>query len=212
MFGDAYPVRPSAGLSSLSTVPDGGNVVKASVTKLPKRRVSREADKENDEGLGEDVVDVPHCVEISSLEYHPSKVFAHLKIAGDSRVLQVHGEDEIGTLKLTMYGADADVLIMSPAEYQLACHMLEPAPLDLGDFVLSPMPGTLVSFAVEEGDVVEMGQELCVVEAMKMQNIIRSRRAGPTVGKLHGKVGASLRADEIFLEFDKSGEHRLRAM
>ena len=89
MFGDAYPVRPSAGLSSLSTVPDGGNVVKASVTKLPKRRVSREADKENDEGLGEDVVDVPHCVEISSLEYHPSKVFAHLKIAGDSRVLQV---------------------------------------------------------------------------------------------------------------------------
>lgn len=48
-----------------------------------------------------------------------------------------------------MFGADADVLVMSPAEYQLACHMLEPAPLDLGDFVLSPMPGTLVSFAVK---------------------------------------------------------------
>jgi hypothetical protein len=48
-----------------------------------------------------------------------------------------------------MFGADADVLVMSPAEYQLACHMLEPAPLDLGDFVLSPMPGTLISFAVK---------------------------------------------------------------
>lgn len=48
-----------------------------------------------------------------------------------------------------MYGADADVLVMSLPEYRLARHMLEPAPLDLGDFVLSPMPGTLVSFAVE---------------------------------------------------------------
>jgi propionyl-CoA carboxylase alpha chain len=56
---------------------------------------------------------------------------------------------------------------------------------------------------LQEGDVVEMDQELCVVEAMKMQNIIRSRRAGATVGKLHGKVGASLRADEILLEFEK---------
>jgi len=48
-----------------------------------------------------------------------------------------------------------------------------------------------------------MGQELCIVEAMKMQNIIRSHKAGATVGKLHGKVGASLRADEILLEFVK---------
>jgi len=51
---------------------------------------------------------------------------------------------------------------------------------------------------------VEMGQELCVVEAMKMQNIIRSPRAGATVGKLHGKVGTSLRADEVLLEFKRS--------
>ena len=53
------------------------------------------------------------------------------------------------------------------------------------------------------GDVVEMGQELCVVEAMKMQNVIRSHKAGARVGKLHGEVGASLRADEILIEFDK---------
>jgi propionyl-CoA carboxylase alpha chain len=65
------------------------------------------------------------------------------------------------------------------------------------------MPGTLVSFAVKEGDVVEMGQELCVVEAMKMQNIIRSHKAGAIVEKLHGTVGASLCADEILLEFVK---------
>ena len=54
----------------------------------------------------------------------------------------------------------------------------------------------------QEGDVVELGQELCVVEALKMQNVIRSHKAGATVGKLFGKVGSSLRADEILLEFE----------
>ena len=59
---------------------------------------------------------------------------------------------------------------------------------------------------VQEGDVVEMGQELCVVEAMKMQNVIRSHKAGATVGKLYGEVGASPRTDEILIEFDGEDE------
>ena len=70
---------------------------------------------------------------MTALDYDPSNNFAHCKIAGTIRVLQVHGEDEIGTLKLTMYGADADVLVMSLAEYRLSCHMLTPMPLDSGD-------------------------------------------------------------------------------
>lgn len=61
----------------------------------------------------------------------------------------MHGDDEVGTLNLTMYGADADILVMSPEEYKLARHMHEPQEVDLGNFVLSPMPGTLISFAVE---------------------------------------------------------------
>ncbi len=64
---------------------------------------------------------------------------------------KVHGEDEIGKLILTMYGSDVGVLVMSPKEYQLSCHMHEPEPIDFGDYVLSPMPGTLISFAVKVG-------------------------------------------------------------
>lgn len=56
------------------------------------------------------------------------------------------------------------------------------------------------------GDVVEMGQELCVIEAMKMQNVIRSHKAGAKISKLHGVVGASVRADECLIEFDNSEE------
>lgn len=65
------------------------------------------------------------------------------------RSLQVHGDDEVGTIKLTMFGSDAEILVMSPDEYQLARHMNEPKEIDLGNFVLSPMPGTLISFAVK---------------------------------------------------------------
>ena len=102
-----------------------------------------------------------------------------------------------------MFGSDVNIIVMSYDEYKLSTLMKEPIPKDWGNFVLSPMPGTLISFAVKEGDTVEMGQELCVVEAMKMQNVIRSHKAGSKVKKLYGVVGASLRADECLIEFEE---------
>lgn len=51
-----------------------------------------------------------------------------------------------------------------------------------------------------------MGQELCVVEAMKMQNVIRSQRAGAKVSKLYGVIGASIRADECLIEFEETDD------
>jgi len=180
MFGDAYLVETKFGL--------GGRESVSSVTKLS-------------EDAGGEKWEKAQTVDLSSIEYEPSSDFAHVVVSGQSRSLQVHGECETGIMTVTMYGADVDVIVMSRAEYELARLMKEPIPKDFGNFVMSPMPGTLISFAVKEGDVVEMGQELCVVEAMKMQNVIRSHKAGAVVSKLHGEVGASLRADEILIEF-----------
>jgi len=191
MFGDAYLVRSSRGLA-----PETG--VSSIVTKLSKSGDGNTVTEEEEEA--------EELVKLSALEYEPSGDLAEVVIEGERRSLQVHGDDEMGVLRLTMYGYDAEVIVMSRAEYRLARHMNEPEAADLDDFVLSPMPGTLISFAVKEGDSVEMGQELCVVEAMKMQNVIRSHRAGAKVGKLHGEVGGSLRADEILLEFEKSDQ------
>ena len=50
---------------------------------------------------------------------------------------------------MKLYGADVDVLVMSPKEYELSLHMNKPKPVDTSNFVLSPMPGTLVSYAVK---------------------------------------------------------------
>ena len=105
---------------------------------------------------------------------------------------------------MNFQGAALDVLIMTPSEYELSCYMNEPKVVDTSNFILSPMPGTLMSFVVEEGDHVLEGQEICIVEAMKMQNVIRSPRAG-TIAKLCVDVNSSLMADEAIIEFVETG-------
>jgi propionyl-CoA carboxylase alpha chain len=58
------------------------------------------------------------------------------------------------------------------------------------------MPGVLVSLSVAAGTDVEAGQEVAVIEAMKMQNVLRAPRAG-TVRAVHAVVGSSLRVDQL---------------
>ena len=62
-----------------------------------------------------------------------------------------------------------------------------PAAAGTGE-VIAPLPGTIVSVSVEAGDTVGYGQELCVLEAMKMNNPIRSTQAGQ-VTKILVSVG-----------------------
>ena len=62
---------------------------------------------------------------------------------------QIHGEDNVGAFEVKFNGSDVSVLVMSPEEYKLSRHMKEPKPTDTSNFILSPMPGTLISYAVE---------------------------------------------------------------
>jgi propionyl-CoA carboxylase alpha chain len=63
------------------------------------------------------------------------------------------------------------------------------------------MPGLLVSVAVAAGQEVRAGEELAVVEAMKMENILRAERDG-IVAAVHAKSGDSLAVDQKILEFE----------
>ena len=134
------------------------------------------------------------------LDYTPTGLLANALINDKPITVQVLGENVTGEIKVQMYGADMPVLLQSPREYELSKYMHEPVAMDTSAFVLSPMPGQLIKMTVEEGDHVEIGQELCIVEAMKMQNIIRSPRTG-MIGKCFAKEGSSLRADEKIIEF-----------
>ena len=115
--------------------------------------------------------------------------------------VRVQIEREGAGYRLFHRGTEVDVLVLSPAGAALAEHMLEKAPPDLGRFLLSPMPGLLVRLSVEEGQEAKAGEELAVVEAMKMENSLRAAD-DVRVAKVLAKVGESLEVDQPILEFE----------
>jgi len=66
--------------------------------------------------------------------------------------------------------------------------------------VLAPLPGVIVAISVKPGEVVEHGQELCTIEAMKMKNVIRASRAG-TIGAVHVTLNQHVKHHDTLLEF-----------
>jgi propionyl-CoA carboxylase alpha chain len=97
-------------------------------------------------------------------------------------------------------GASDRAVVMTAEAAHYAALMPKKQPPDLSKFLLSPMPGLLVSLSVEVGQEIKSGEPLAVVEAMKMENILRSEVDG-TVGKLHAQPGDSLSVDQVILEF-----------
>jgi propionyl-CoA carboxylase alpha chain len=71
---------------------------------------------------------------------------------------------------------------------------------DTGKQVICPMPGLVMSIAVSEGQEVKAGETVAVVEAMKMENVLRAEIDG-TVKTIHAKPGDSLAVDAVILEF-----------
>jgi propionyl-CoA carboxylase alpha chain len=73
-------------------------------------------------------------------------------------------------------------------------------PPDTSKLLLCPMPGLVVSIAVAEGQEVKAGETLAIVEAMKMENVLRAER-DLTVGKINASQGDSLAVDAVIMEF-----------
>jgi propionyl-CoA carboxylase alpha chain len=102
--------------------------------------------------------------------------------------------------RLQHRGARVDAEVMSPRAAELLERMPVKAAPDLSRFLLSPMPGLLREVAVKPGQAVKAGERLAVIEAMKMENILRAERDG-VIGKVSAQQGESLAVDQIILEF-----------
>jgi len=103
--------------------------------------------------------------------------------------------------KLTTRGASHVARVLPAHIAPLAAHMIEKIPPDLSRFLLSPMPGLLAALHVHAGDKVEAGQPLAVVEAMKMENILRAGKSG-VVKSISAAPGDSLAVDAVILELE----------
>ncbi len=70
-------------------------------------------------------------------------------VNGKEETLQIQPEDSTGVFEVTYQGANFEALVMTPEEFKMSQHMLEPKEIDTSNLILSPMPGTLMSYSVE---------------------------------------------------------------
>ncbi|QTD56273.1 acetyl-CoA carboxylase biotin carboxylase subunit [Parasphingorhabdus cellanae] len=128
---------------------------------------------------------------------------------GDSLILASIGEEPLSVkisktangFALNTHGATHKAQVLPAHIAQHAVHMIEKIPPDLSKYLLCPMPGLLVALHVKEGDKVEEGQPLAVVEAMKMENILRAEK-NAVVKSVEAAQGDSLAVDAVILELE----------
>jgi propionyl-CoA carboxylase alpha chain len=97
-------------------------------------------------------------------------------------------------------GVEAHVKICTPTVAIMHARLPEKQKPDTSKLIMSPMPGLVVSVSVAVGQEVKTGEAVCIVEAMKMQNIIRAEADG-VVKAVNAAAGASVAADEVLVEF-----------
>jgi propionyl-CoA carboxylase alpha chain len=133
------------------------------------------------------------------MEYTPGDRLIEADVDGEAIAVKL--TKTRSGFKLTARGASHAVRVLPAHIAHLADHMIEKVPPDLSKFVICPMPGLLVQLHVEAGEKVEAGQPLAVVEAMKMENILRAEKSG-TVKSVNAAQGESLAVDAIILEME----------
>ena len=120
-------------------------------------------------------------------------------VDGVQMIVQV--EQEGGICQVKYNGCELKLKLVPSRLAQLVDLMPVKQAPDMSKYLLSPMPGLLVSIAVSEGQNIKAGQELAVVEAMKMENVMKAEQDG-VVSKVHANIGESLTVDQILIEFE----------
>ena len=133
-------------------------------------------------------------------DWQPGEPLLRGNLVGDKNlVIQVERENI--AYRLTHGGSQDDVLVLSPAHAELNALMPVKEPPDTSKLLLSPMPGLLISLAVAEGQEVKAGEELAVIEAMKMENVLRAERDA-VVSSIKAATGESLMVDQVIMDFE----------
>ena len=132
-------------------------------------------------------------------DYTPGARMVNAVADGESLAVKVAKSGS--GFKMTTRGASHSVVCLPEHVAPLSVHMIEKIPPDLSKYLICPMPGLITAVNVEVGDKVEAGQPLAIVEAMKMENILRAEKAG-VVKTVNAKAGDSLAVDAIILEME----------
>jgi propionyl-CoA carboxylase alpha chain len=148
--------------------------------------------------LSVELPDEGRTIDLETLDWRPGKPVFLGRLDGKPFTVQVTPAAEGFTIRHR--AAKAKVLVLTPRSAELHDKLPEKQAADTSKLVLSPMPGLVVSMDVATGQQVREGEVVCVLEAMKMQNIIRAERDG-VVKAVNAKGGDPVAADEVLVEF-----------
>jgi propionyl-CoA carboxylase alpha chain len=149
--------------------------------------------------VSEDDITVDDSALDIELEYTPGDRLVVTHIEGDELSIKVR-KTHTG-FALTTRGATHHAVCLPAHVAPLAQYMIEKIPPDLSKYLICPMPGLITAVHVKAGDKVEAGQPLAIVEAMKMENILRAEKGG-VVKLVNAKAGDSLAVDAVILEME----------
>ena len=141
----------------------------------------------------------PKDVRLVHCDWVPGKPVWNGSIDGQSISVQI--SPVMNGMALSWRGVQETARVFTEREAELARLMPIKVPPDTSKLLLCPMPGLVVSIAVSEGEEVKAGQSLCVVEAMKMENVLKAERDG-RVSAIKASPGDILAVDETIMEFE----------
>lgn len=118
----------------------------------------------------------------------------------DGRKLTAQIRTVLNGLRIDWQGISVRARVFTPRQAELDKLMPVKLPPDTSKLLLCPMPGLVVAIAVAEGQEVKAGETLAIVEAMKMENVLRAER-DLVIGKINAKPGESLAVDAVIMEF-----------
>uniref|UniRef100_A0A8D1MZK6 Propionyl-CoA carboxylase alpha chain, mitochondrial n=1 Tax=Sus scrofa TaxID=9823 RepID=A0A8D1MZK6_PIG len=124
-----------------------------------------------------------------------------VSIDGTQRTIQCLSRDAGGNMSIQFLGTVYKVHILTKLAAELNKFMLEKAAEDTSSILHSPMPGLVVAVSVKPGDLVAEGQEICVIEAMKMQNSMTAGKTGK-VKSVHCKAGDTVGEGDLLVELE----------
>ena len=137
---------------------------------------------------------------VASTEWRPGQPLLRARVGGRAATVQIERLPGM-EFRLVHGGVVRRAQVLSPRAAELLALMPEKKTADTSRLLLSPMPGLLSAIAVAQGQEVKAGEPLAIVEAMKMENVLRAERDG-RIAKIRAKPGDSLAVDEVILEFE----------
>uniref|UniRef100_A0A8V0XUQ0 Propionyl-CoA carboxylase alpha chain, mitochondrial n=1 Tax=Gallus gallus TaxID=9031 RepID=A0A8V0XUQ0_CHICK len=134
-------------------------------------------------------------------EWNLASPLLSITIDGTQRTIQRLSRDASGKTSIQFLGTVYKLQVLTKTAAELSKYMPEKAAEDTSSILRSPMPGAVVAVSVKPGDMVSEGQEICVIEAMKMQNSMIAAKTGK-VKAVHCKAGDTVGEGDLLVELE----------